>query len=110
MNTHRYLSREEFNVARRIERYFKSDNMSFQDKIFNARLIAQYELEAQYFSNEEEKRRILEFKGILDRLMFKIQLHPDINLIPAAAKNRVGQEQTQNYTHDKAALHEGNAG
>ncbi|WP_157049037.1 hypothetical protein [Syntrophomonas palmitatica] len=104
------LSREEFQVAHRIERYFKSDNMTFQDKIFNARLIAQHELEAQYFGNEEERRRILEFKGILDSLMYKVQLNPDFRLIPAAAQNRIGQEQAQNYTHYKSALHQGNAG
>ena len=106
----RSLSREEFKIARRIDRYFKSDQMSFQDKIFNARLIVLHELEAQYFGSEEEKRRILEFKGLLDSLMFKVQLHPDINLVPSTAQNRISQEQTQDYAQNKSSLHKGNAG
>jgi hypothetical protein len=50
------LSRKELNVARKIDEYFKPDHMSFQEKLFNALLIAQHELEAEYYGDEFEKK------------------------------------------------------
>lgn len=66
------LSREELNVARKIDEYFKPDHMSFPEKLFNAMLIAQHELEAEYYGNEFEKTRILEFRDTLLLLLNKI--------------------------------------
>ncbi|KUG03166.1 hypothetical protein ASZ90_019431 [hydrocarbon metagenome] len=65
------LSQEELKVVRKIDEYFSLDHMSFQEKLFHALLIAQYELEAQYYSNEFEKSRIVEFRDILLILLSK---------------------------------------
>lgn len=72
MNPLSNLSQEELNVARKIDEYFKPDHMSFQEKLFNALLIAQHELEAEYYGNEFEKSRILEFRDTLLLLLNKI--------------------------------------
>lgn len=66
------LTLEEKLVAKRIEKYFQASNMPFKDKIFNAILIAQHELDAHYFSDESEREKILHFKAILDSLLEKI--------------------------------------
>ncbi len=65
------LTQEELKVARRIDDYFRIDHMSFKEKLFNALLIAQHELDAQYYGNEFEKSRILEFRDILLLLLNK---------------------------------------
>ncbi|MGI5912252.1 MAG: hypothetical protein ACOX6E_06720 [Syntrophomonadaceae bacterium] len=65
------LSAEEIAVAQRIESYFKSSSMTFQEKVFHAILITRYELEAKHFSDEHEYQRILEFARVLDRLKQK---------------------------------------
>lgn len=66
------LSHEEKQVMNRVEQYFKSSSMSMHDKLFNAILIAQLELEEQHFSNETEESRILQFKTVLECLLKKI--------------------------------------
>ncbi len=65
------LSQEELKVARKIDEYFSLDHMSFQEKLFNALLIAQHELEAQYYGSDFEKSRIIEFRDILLMLLNK---------------------------------------
>lgn len=66
------LSHEELKVINRVEQYFKSSSMTMQDKLFNAMLIAQHELEDQNFSSETEKSRILQFKNVLECLLQKM--------------------------------------
>lgn len=66
------LSHEEQKVISRVEQYFKSSSMTMQDKLFNAMLIAQLELEEQNFSTETEKTRILQFKNTLECLLQKM--------------------------------------
>lgn len=66
------LSHEEQKVINRVEQYFKSSSMTMQDKLFNALLIAQLELEEQHFSTEIEKSRILQFKNILECVLQKM--------------------------------------
>lgn len=66
------LSSEEQQVISRLDQYFKPSSMTMQDKIFNAILIAQLELEEQYFSNEIEKTRIMQFKNVLECLSQKM--------------------------------------
>lgn len=72
MNISKHLTLEEKIVAKKIEKYFKASNMNFREKIFNAILIAQHELEAHYFSDEYEKEKILHFKRVLEGLLDKI--------------------------------------
>ncbi len=72
MHTSLPLTSEEQYVAGRIEKYFKTANMAFKDKIMNAILIAQHELDAHHFSSESEKEKIVHFKTILDGLLVKI--------------------------------------
>lgn len=66
------LSHEEQKVINRVEQYFKSSSMTMQDKLFNALLIAQLELEEQHFSTETEKSRILQFKNVLECVLQKM--------------------------------------
>lgn len=66
------LSNEEQQIINRVDRYFKSSSMTMQDKLFNAILIAQLELEEQNFSNETEKLRITHFMNILECLLKKL--------------------------------------
>ncbi|MBC7076000.1 MAG: hypothetical protein H5T98_08025 [Syntrophomonadaceae bacterium] len=66
------LTNEEAQIARRVESYFKTSNMSLREKLFNAALIAQYELEGHYFCTEDERQKITRFKVILDSLMQKL--------------------------------------
>jgi len=65
------LTCEEKQVARKIDNYFKPGDMSFREKIFNALLIAQNELECHHFSTERERLQILHFKNTLDSLRQK---------------------------------------
>jgi len=66
------LSSEEQQVINRVDRYFKSSSMTMQDKLFNAILIAQLELEEQNFSSEIEKASIMQFKNTLECLLQKM--------------------------------------
>jgi hypothetical protein len=66
------LSREEKIVFHRVNEYFKSPAMTLQDKIINALLISQHELEEQNFSNEDERMKIIKFQETLDRLLNKL--------------------------------------
>lgn len=66
------LNLEEIKVFQRIEEYFKSPAMTVQDKIVNALLIAQHELEEQNFGNENERLRIIHFQQTLDSLLTKL--------------------------------------
>ena len=66
------LTAEEEKVAKHIEKYFKVKNMSMQDKIFNAMLIAQHDLDTHNFTSENERIKIANFKGVLDSLSRKI--------------------------------------
>lgn len=66
------LNSEEQEIVRKIDSYFKTSNMNFRDKLFNALLIAQHELESHHFSSEDEKLKILHFKNTLDNLLKKI--------------------------------------
>ncbi|MDD3023788.1 MAG: hypothetical protein PHE26_07820 [Syntrophomonadaceae bacterium] len=66
------FSHEEEKMADRVNLYFKVDDMSFRDKIFHALLITQHDLEAQHFSNEEQHRKLLQFKNTLESLWKKL--------------------------------------
>lgn len=72
MNKTEQLSNEELQVIQRIEDYFKSSSMPLREKVFHAILITKYELEAQNFSNESEREKIIHFARILDRLQHKL--------------------------------------
>ncbi|MGE5389929.1 MAG: hypothetical protein ACM3PE_02585 [Deltaproteobacteria bacterium] len=85
------LNKEEYRVAQRVDRYFKSNDMSFQDKLFHAMLIAQYDLEGHHYANDEERVRIARFKNIVDRLLHKINLN-GVSSIATAAENGIGEE------------------
>jgi hypothetical protein len=66
------LSREEKIVYYRVNEYFKSPAMTLQDKIINAQLIAQHELEEQNFTNDVERQKIVQFYNTLDSLLNKL--------------------------------------
>ena len=66
------LSREEKIVFHRVNEYFKSPAMTLQDKIVNALLISQHELDDQNFSSEGERLRIVQFQQTLDSLLDKL--------------------------------------
>jgi len=66
------LTAEEYQVAQRVNTYFRSPVMSLREKIFNAKLIALHDLELQNFTCETEKEKLTHYSHILDRLMQKI--------------------------------------
>jgi hypothetical protein len=65
------FNNEELQVARRLEDYFSSSDMTFREKVFHALLIARYELEGHHFSNELERQKIMDFARVLDCLLQK---------------------------------------
>ena len=65
------LNNEELQVAQRIDNYFRCNDMSFREKVFQAMLITRHELEAHHFGNEYERQRILQFAQVLDGLLQK---------------------------------------
>lgn len=67
------LTSEEQQVAYRVDQYFKSPSMTIHEKLFNALLIAQLELDEENFSNENERNKIVQFKNVLDGLLQKIK-------------------------------------
>ncbi|SHG60756.1 hypothetical protein SAMN02745221_00577 [Thermosyntropha lipolytica DSM 11003] len=72
MYTALHLSAEEREIARRVDNYFKTPHMNFRDKVFNALLIAQHELESHHFSTEDEKLKIIYFRNTLYSLLKKL--------------------------------------
>lgn len=66
------LSTEEQRVVHRVDEYFKSPSMTLPEKVINALLIAQHELEDHNFSTESERIRITQFKNTLDDLLLKL--------------------------------------
>lgn len=68
------LTHEEQFMANRVNQYFKSAEMSMQEKIYHAILIAQHELDAHHFNNETEKNRITHYKSLLDNIWQKISV------------------------------------
>jgi hypothetical protein len=66
------LSIEEQKVVHRVIEYFKSPSMTLQEKVFNALLIAQNELEEHHFGSESERLNIIQFKNTLDSLLTKL--------------------------------------
>lgn len=66
------LSCEEMEILTRLQRYFHCHEMPVRDKVFHAILIAHYELEAQHYSNDAQKMRIIHFKNTLESLLGKM--------------------------------------
>jgi len=66
------LNQEERIVFKRINEYFKSPAMTAQEKIINALVIAQLELDDHHFCNEKERLKIIHFQKTLDSLLGKI--------------------------------------
>ena len=69
------LSTEEQEIVHRVNEYFKSPTMTLQEKVINAFLIAQNELEEQHFNSESERIKIIKFKNTLDSLLNKLCLN-----------------------------------
>lgn len=76
MYTASNLSCEEMEVLARLDRYFHCNEMPVRDKVFHAILIAQYELEAQHYTNDAQKVRIIYFKNTLETLLGKLDDPP----------------------------------
>jgi len=66
------LSKTELDLLKKIDNYFNPDDMSFQEKLFNALLIVQHEIEAQYYNNDLEKANIFKFRDTLITLLDKL--------------------------------------
>lgn len=66
------LSPEELSVARKLENYFSHAEMDFLEKVFQAQLIAAYELESGQPVTESERIRIMTFMDTLDTIWHKL--------------------------------------
>lgn len=64
---------EELQVAQKLDSYFRSPCMSLKEKLFNAKLIALYDLELHHFANESERERLSRYSVILDSMMSKLE-------------------------------------
>jgi len=73
MNTPLWLTREEKQVAEQVNKYFLSNRMTFQEKLFHALLIAQHDLEAHYFGTEDERQRLIRYISVLDGMLSRLQ-------------------------------------
>ncbi|ABZ85048.1 hypothetical protein HM1_2500 [Heliomicrobium modesticaldum Ice1] len=60
-------------VLYRIDKYFQNRNMSLEDKLFYAKLIATLDLESGQYNAETEKRRLELFAAHVDRLREKLR-------------------------------------
>ncbi|MZP28733.1 hypothetical protein GTO91_03285 [Heliobacterium undosum] len=60
-------------VLYRIDKYFQNRNMSLEDKLFYAKLIATLDLESGHYNAETEKRRLELFSAHVDRLREKLR-------------------------------------
>ncbi|MGI6435784.1 MAG: hypothetical protein ACOX0F_10580 [Syntrophomonadaceae bacterium] len=66
------LSPEELSIARRLEYYFRNNDMDFLEKVFQAQLIASYELESGQPCSETERSNIMTFMDTLDTIWHKL--------------------------------------
>jgi len=66
------LTNKEKQITQKVEKYFKTGNMSLREKLFNTALIAQYELECHHFCTEDARQKIVGFKSTLDDLLQKL--------------------------------------
>ncbi|HCF49057.1 MAG TPA: hypothetical protein DER60_02160 [Syntrophomonas sp.] len=66
------FSPEELSVARRLEKYFSNADMDFLEKVFQAQLIASYELESGQPATETERIQIMTFMDTLDTIWHKL--------------------------------------
>ncbi len=66
------LTAEEYQVAQKVNTYFRSPMMSLKEKIFNARLIALHDLELENFTCEHEREKLAHYSDILERIMKKL--------------------------------------
>lgn len=66
------LDRDELMILERLNRYFKSNQMTTKEKARAARLIAEHELDSQQYSSEKERQTILFFYMTLEKLLDKL--------------------------------------
>jgi hypothetical protein len=60
-------------AVKKVENYFKCKDMTLQEKLFHALLIAQHDLEAMNFTSPMEEVKILEFKHTVNNLLLKLR-------------------------------------
>lgn len=65
------LTHEEQAIAIRVNQYFSCTEMNFRDKLQQAVLIAQHELDSHNFCSEAEKARITKFMDVIHSLLQK---------------------------------------
>jgi len=66
------LDRDELMILERLNRYFKSSQMTTREKARAARLIAEHDLESGQYGSEAERQTILFFYKTLERLVDKL--------------------------------------
>ncbi|NLV17417.1 MAG: hypothetical protein GXY50_09470 [Syntrophomonadaceae bacterium] len=67
------LTAEEDQIARRVDNYFRSPDMSLREKLFNAKLIAVHDLELENFTCQNEKEKLAHYYQMLDSIMQKLE-------------------------------------
>lgn len=73
MNTAIEFTLVEQEAVNKIENYFKCKEMTLQEKLFHALLIAQHDLELHNYTNKTEEIKIIEFKLTIDSLLLKLR-------------------------------------
>lgn len=73
MIEHETLSHQENQILSRIERYFRMNRMSLEDKLFYAKLIVILDLESGHYSEDQERHRLELFAIHVDQLRKKLK-------------------------------------
>ncbi|KAB2954134.1 hypothetical protein F9B85_00050 [Heliorestis acidaminivorans] len=72
MNKKVELSQLEHQILSRVDRYFRTRNMTIEEKLFYAKLIVTLDLESGHYSKDQEKSKLELFSSNVDNLRKKL--------------------------------------
>lgn len=73
MNSALEFTSAEIEALNKVENYFKCKDMTLQEKLIHALLIAQHDLEVVNFTNPMEEVKIIEFKHTVNNVLLKLR-------------------------------------
>lgn len=79
MNFRLEFTSAEQEALSKVDNYFKCKDMTLQEKLIHALLIAQHDLEVENFTSSTEEVKIIEFKHTVNSLLLKLR-HKKVDL------------------------------
>lgn len=73
MNSAPEFTSAEKEALSKVENYFKCKDMTLQEKLIHALLIAQHDLEVVNYTSPIEEVKIIEFKHTVNNLLIKLR-------------------------------------